>query len=88
MESPEVTSSPETDDLPLYGYEDDVDDYLLESLNDYCPGGFHPVVPGDLLGNDGRYRVVHKLGQGGFAIVWLCHDSLTNRWRAVKVMAA
>lgn len=38
----------------------------------YRPGGFHPVHLGDLL--DGRFEVVHKLGHGGHATVWLCQE--------------
>ena len=69
----------------LAGYIDHGDD---ESPNDYFPGGLHPVHLGDRLGHDGRYRVVHKLGHGGFGTVWLCHDKVTNKWRAVKIQAA
>ncbi|KAK3505460.1 kinase-like protein [Neurospora crassa] len=45
---------------------------------------------GDQLGDNGRFRVVHKLGHGGYGTVWLCQDTLspTPKWRAVKVMSA
>jgi serine/threonine-protein kinase SRPK3 len=59
-----------------------------ESIDDYHPGGFHPTHLGDLLGQDGRYKVVHKLGHGGFGTVWLCRDLQRNSWRAVKILAA
>ncbi|KAI3391264.1 hypothetical protein diail_7665 [Diaporthe ilicicola] len=59
-----------------------------ESIEDYKPGGLHPTHLGDLLGHDGRYRVVHKLGHGGFGTVWLCRDLEQNIWRAVKILAA
>lgn len=60
----------------------------VEKLERYTQGGYHPVAIGDLLGDGGRFRVVHKLGFGGFATVWLCHDRATSKWRAVKIMAA
>lgn len=63
-------------------------DESAESLDDYKPGGFHPTHLGDLLGQDCRYRVVHKLGHGGFGTVWLCRDMKENKWRAVKILAA
>lgn len=63
-------------------------DEAAESINDYKPGGLHPTHLGDLLGHDGRYRVAHKLGHGGFGTVWLCRDLEEERWRAVKILAA
>ncbi|KAK3296459.1 kinase-like domain-containing protein [Chaetomium fimeti] len=54
----------------------------------YRHGGFHPVDLGDVLGEDGRFRVVHKLGYGGQGTVWLCRDNVSKKWRAVKIMAA
>lgn len=44
-----------------------------ELLEQYCPGGFHPVALGDTFHN-GRYVIKHKLGWGGFATVWLARD--------------
>ena len=57
-----------------------------EDLENYEPGGFHPVHLSDVY--DGRYKVVHKLGFGGFSTVWLARDNVTNRWVALKVIAA
>jgi len=36
-----------------------------EDLERYERGGFHPVHLGDRY-DDGRYKVIHKLGAGGF----------------------
>lgn len=60
----------------------------LEPLEEYQHGGFHPVHLGDTLGSSNRYRVIHKLGHGGFGTVWLCRDSRDLRYVAVKVMVA
>jgi serine/threonine protein kinase len=44
-----------------------------ERMTRYRPGGFHPVKLGDTF-KDGRYKVYHKLGWGGFSTVWLARD--------------
>ena len=62
----------------------------LEKVYDYDSGGHHPVILGDCLGEDGRYRVIHKLGNGGFANIWLCRDlkSETPKYIALKILMA
>lgn len=57
-----------------------------ENLEKSKPGGFHPVNLGDTF--DDRYRVVHKLGSGGFSTVWLARDVLLARWVALKIIVA
>ncbi|KAL1687450.1 kinase-like protein [Schizophyllum commune] len=61
------------------------DDFYFDSMGTtedivrYCPGGYHPVTIGDIFcGSDdnahsskGAYRVMHKLGFGSYATVWL-----------------
>jgi hypothetical protein len=44
-----------------------------EWITRYRPGGFHPVSLSDTF-NDGRYKIFHKLGWGGFSTVWLAKD--------------
>ncbi len=44
-----------------------------EDMSKYRPGGFHPVCLGDIF-KDGRYKVHHKLGWGGYSTVWLALD--------------
>ncbi|KAI0469835.1 kinase-like domain-containing protein [Xylariaceae sp. FL0804] len=58
----------------------------VEELQHYFPEGHHPIHIYDIL--DGRYEVIAKLGAGGFATVWLCHDENSEQWRAVKVIQA
>lgn len=62
----------------------------LEHVYDYEHGGLHPVHLGDRLGENSRYVVVHKLGHGGFATVWLCRDTqqLSPRYVALKILMA
>ncbi|KAL0947757.1 hypothetical protein HGRIS_013835 [Hohenbuehelia grisea] len=59
----------------------------VECLNHYQPDGFHPVHLGDTF-NDGRYKVVHKLGNGTYATVWLVLDSLTSEYASLKILMA
>lgn len=47
--------------------------YNQEKLSRYRPGGYHPVSLGDSF-KDGRYKVHHKLGWGGYSTVWLAND--------------
>ncbi|KAJ7880368.1 hypothetical protein B0H14DRAFT_2707634 [Mycena olivaceomarginata] len=50
----------------------------IECVEEYrpLPGGFHPIsLPSPLATNlGGRYKVIHKLGFGGFSTVWLACD--------------
>lgn len=59
----------------------------VESLEDYQAGGYHPIHLGDCLG-DSRYRVLYKLGHGGFSTVWLCRDTQEEKYVAVKIHTA
>ncbi|RYP53555.1 hypothetical protein DL769_010495 [Monosporascus sp. CRB-8-3] len=67
-------------------YEPPLEFGEIEDFRYYNCGGFQPVDIGDIL-ND-RFGVIHKLGSGGFGIVWLCYDRDFNRWRAVKILTA
>ncbi|KAI0382513.1 kinase-like domain-containing protein [Hypomontagnella monticulosa] len=60
----------------------------LEKIYDYEQGGHHPVHLGDALHS--RYKVIHKLGSGGYANVWLCRDtsSATFTYVALKIIMA
>ncbi|KAH6632835.1 kinase-like domain-containing protein [Chaetomium tenue] len=52
----------------------------------YRPGGYHPVILGDVLRD--RYRVVRKLGHGSFSTAWLVADMSLNCFAALKVSVA
>ncbi|EEQ34593.1 protein kinase domain-containing protein [Microsporum canis CBS 113480] len=54
-----------------------------ESLEKYQPGGYHPVMIGDIL--HGRYHVVDKLGFGGYSTIWLARDTQIGRYVALKI---
>ncbi|KAL1853982.1 hypothetical protein Daus18300_011571 [Diaporthe australafricana] len=55
----------------------------VERLELYEPGGYHPVNIDDLLHN--RYRIVDKLGFGGYSTIWLARDERDKSYVAVKI---
>ncbi|OAA44113.1 protein kinase domain protein [Metarhizium rileyi] len=61
-----------------YEYVEDVED-----ISRYVVGGFHPVRIGDCY--HGRYRVVHKLGHGAYATIWLAKDLQLMKYVALKI---
>ncbi|KAH8707274.1 Dual specificity tyrosine-phosphorylation-regulated kinase 3 [Beauveria bassiana] len=59
-----------------------------EWIEDYRPGGYHPVLLGDLF-NDGQYKVIRKLGEGSFSTVWLARDERqVKSYVALKIRVA
>lgn len=59
----------------------------IEDIEDYVPGGFCPVHLGDTFA-DQRYRIIHKLGAGGFSTVWLARDHIEQRYVSLKILRA
>jgi len=64
----------------------------IEGVEDYQPGGYHPISVGDTF-DQGRFRVLHKLGFGGSSTVWLARDQRKDKdWHgrivALKAMRA
>ena len=43
-----------------------------EWVEDYRPGGYHPVVLGDVFNR--QYKIIRKLGEGSYSTVWLARD--------------
>ncbi|KAL3465109.1 serine protein kinase [Aspergillus heterothallicus] len=58
-----------------------------EPLNRYKPGGYHPILLGDLLHSQ-RYKVLHKLGWGGYSTVWAARDTRKGAYAAIKICVA
>ncbi|KAK5735922.1 hypothetical protein LTR17_007757 [Elasticomyces elasticus] len=57
---------------------------LIEDVEEYRRGGYHPVHLGDIY--EGRYKIVHKLGNGGFSTTWLARDVAGNHYCALKIL--
>ncbi|XP_036326614.1 uncharacterized protein LOC118739419 [Rhagoletis pomonella] len=70
---------PDSPDSSLYGSDEEQED-----PSQYCRGGYHPVIIGDIF--DNRFRVVRKLGWGHFSTVWLCRDLKEEKYVALKVV--
>ncbi|PWY92146.1 kinase-like protein [Aspergillus heteromorphus CBS 117.55] len=58
----------------------------VETLENYEPGGYHPIMVGKML--HGRYYIADKLGHGEYSTVWLAHDTHLKRYVALKVNMA
>ncbi|KAL9578020.1 MAG: hypothetical protein Q9212_005993 [Teloschistes hypoglaucus] len=81
--SSSLTSSSDSDLSPCYNNNG----YLhVEDREWYCEKGYHPVNLQDEF-KDSRYRVIHKLGHGTFATVWLARDKVECRYVALKICA-
>ena len=75
-------------DAPKFGLE--LAPCGLEPIYGYEPGGFHPIHLGDVIGAASRYRVIHKLGNGGYATIWLCQDTATDipTYKVLKIVVS
>lgn len=63
-----------------------------EDMDRYTAGGYHPIIVGNILGapdSSSSCRIVHKLGWGSFATVWLAERTTEGRGLvAIKVSTA
>lgn len=57
-----------------------------ENIDDYRPGGYHPVFIGDTYGRENEYLIARKLGWGHFSTVWLAWDEKNQRHVAIKIV--
>ncbi|KAK5635875.1 hypothetical protein RRF57_011587 [Xylaria bambusicola] len=67
-----------------FPYTCDVD---AEPLHHYRPGGYHPVHLGGQLKNR-RYKILHKVGWGGYSTTWAARDRDLQRYVAIKISMA
>ncbi|KAH0839399.1 kinase-like domain-containing protein [Lanmaoa asiatica] len=58
----------------------------IESVEEYRPGGFHPILIGDSFARE-RYKVIHKLGFGGSSTIWLARDQHKESGKLVTLKA-
>ena len=58
----------------------------IEDVDMYRPGGHHPVNLGDVVGH--KFKIINKLGNGGFALVWLARDLDQHGYVALKILKA
>ena len=77
MTTPAQPSDASVEDI--YSPEDDVED-----LDQYRAGGYHPTLIDDSF-QEGRYTLVHKLGQGGYSTIWLARDHQQHRYVSLKI---
>ncbi|KAF2724703.1 hypothetical protein K431DRAFT_261796 [Polychaeton citri CBS 116435] len=59
-------------------------DVEAEPLHRYRLGGYHPIHTGD-VSDSGRYRILHKLGWGGYSTVWAARDERASENMAIKI---
>lgn len=63
--------------------EDDIEEGA-ENIDRYFEGLYYPICIGEIL--SGRYRIIHKLGHGGFSTVWMAYDTSLHKDVALKIM--
>jgi serine/threonine protein kinase len=77
------TVSPDWSDFVESDYEVDVEGASAR-VERYPPGHYYPIQIGEVL--DGRYRIEHKLGHGGFTTVWMSYDRQATQNVALKII--
>ncbi|KAH6677273.1 kinase-like domain-containing protein [Halenospora varia] len=80
-------SEPATRDTPAHLLYRPTFNPELENVELYRQGGFHPIRIGDSL-HDNRFKIVYKLGFGGWSTVWLAFDNINQTYIALKINIA
>ncbi|KAI1178381.1 kinase domain-containing protein [Nemania sp. FL0916] len=61
----------------------------VEGMDKYAPGGFHPIaIPSEVGSGLSRFKILHKLGYGGFSTIWLVRSNVDGRYYALKILCA
>ncbi|KAM0664326.1 hypothetical protein ACQRIU_006909 [Beauveria bassiana] len=73
------------DDCGSFVSSDDEDgiEYFSEPIERYIDGLYYPICIGDVLAD--TYRIVHKLGWGGFSTVWMARNLKSQKMVALKI---
>ncbi|KAF2110933.1 kinase-like domain-containing protein [Lophiotrema nucula] len=61
--------------------------FLEESLADYGEGGLYHIYINDKFQN-GRYRILDRIGAGGYSTVWAVQDLQDDKLVSIKVVKA
>ncbi|KAL3474093.1 protein kinase [Aspergillus californicus] len=86
---PRFLSRPRTPALPLLPFRHSIttaNPSLIEeqTLPFYHKKRYYPVCIGDTFKEE-RYRIIAKLGYGGYSTVWLAWDNSTNQYASLEV---
>ena len=81
-----MLAQPSQPGLPM-DWSTHICDIDTEPLHRYHRGGYHPVHLGDYLSN-GRYKILHKLGWGGYSTVWAARDTRSRFLRYTSTFRA
>jgi serine/threonine-protein kinase SRPK3 len=79
-----MSTDPNRSQMDQHLYSSTID---AEPLHRYRQGGYHPLTLGECL-KAGRYKVLHKLGWGGYSTVWAARDQRLYKLVCLAVVLA